>query len=52
MMDKNKLHIEIFIIIFMFIVISLCILFSLYYLSPSNYVLFDYDLDKLSSLTK
>ena len=43
MMYDNKLHIEIFILVFMFTVVSLCILFSFYYISPNNYKLYDYD---------
>jgi hypothetical protein len=42
-MYNNKLHIEIFILVFMFTVISLCILFSCYYISPNNYTLYDYN---------
>lgn len=42
-MHNNKLHIEIFILVFMFTVISLCVLFSFYYISPNNYKLYDYD---------
>ena len=45
MTHSNKLYIEIFILIFMFIVISLCILLSFYYMTPSNYMLFDYNPD-------
>jgi hypothetical protein len=43
MRPDNKLHIEIFILVFMFTVGSLCILFSFYYISPNNYVLYDMD---------
>lgn len=43
MMYDNKLHIEIFILVFMFTVVSLCILFSFYYISPNNYKLYDYN---------
>lgn len=42
-MSNNKLHIEVFILIFMFTVMSLCILFSLYYISPNNYKLSNFD---------
>ena len=42
-MYNNKLHIEIFILVFMFTVMSLCVLFSCYYISPNNYTLYDYD---------
>lgn len=51
-MYENKLHIEIFILFFMSIVISLCILFSLYYISPSNYVLYDFEPSNKITLTK
>ena len=51
-MYENKLHIEMFIVIFMFIVISLCILFSIYYISPSNYFLVNFDSKEKSILTK
>ena len=52
MVCNNKLHIEIFILIFMFTVISLCILFSFYYISPNNYVLFDYNSNEKYISTK
>jgi len=42
-MYNNKLHIEIFILVFMFTVSSLCVLFSCYYISPNNYILYDFD---------
>ncbi len=42
-MHNNKLHIEIFILVFMFTVMILCILFSIYYISPNNYLLFEYN---------
>ena len=51
-MYENKLHIEIFILIFMSIVISLCILFSLYYVSSANYVLYDFEPSNSITLTK
>lgn len=51
-MYENKLHIEIMILVFMFTVISLCILFSIYYISPSNYVLYDFEPNVMSTLTK
>ena len=41
-MQYSKLWIEIMILIFMFTTCSLCSLFCLYYLSPSNYVLYDF----------
>jgi len=51
-MYENKFHIEIIILIFMFIVVSLCSLFSIYYISPSNYVLYDFEPNIKSTLTK
>jgi hypothetical protein len=37
----NKIHIKIFVLCFMFIVISLCSLLCIYYVYPSNFLLFD-----------
>ena len=51
-MYKNIFYIEIFILTFMFTVISLCISFSVYYISPSNYVLYDFDSSAKNTLTK
>lgn len=51
-MEYHKLHIEILILVFMFIVCSLCSLFSLYYISPSNYVLYDFKDSNKKTLTK
>ena len=49
-MPNNKLHIEIFILVFMFTVMILCILFSIYYITPNNYLLFEHnDNNKLIS---
>jgi len=42
-MQNNKLHIEIFVLIFMFLVMSLSILFIFYYITPHNYVIYDYE---------
>lgn len=51
-MYENKFHIEILILVFMFTVVSLCILFSIYYISPSNYILYDFEPNEKSTLTK
>jgi hypothetical protein len=51
-MYENKFHIEVIILVFMFTVVSLCILFSIYYISPSNYVLYDFEPNVNSTLTK
>ena len=51
-MYKNIFYIEIFILTFMFTVSSLCILFSIYYISPSNYILYDFESNAKNTLTK
>lgn len=50
-MQYSKLWIEIIILIFMFTTCSLCSLFCLYYLSPSNYVLYDFKESNKKTLT-
>jgi len=50
-MQYSKLWIEIMILIFMFATCSLCSLFCLYYLSPSNYVLYDFKESNKKTLT-
>ena len=51
-MENSKLHIEILILVFMMTTLSLSILFSLYYISPSNYVLYDFKESEKPTLTK
>lgn len=51
-MEYHKLHIEILILVFMSTVCSLCFLFSLYYISPSNYILYDFKEGNKKTLTK
>lgn len=51
-MDYSKVHIEILILVFMFTTFSLSILFSLYYISPSNYILYDFTSSNKKTLTK
>lgn len=51
-MENNKLYIEILILVFMFVTCSLCILFTLYYISPNNYVLYDFKENNKQTLTK
>jgi hypothetical protein len=50
-MQYSKLWIEIIILIFMFTTCSLCSLFCLYYISPSNYVLYDFKESNKKTLT-
>jgi len=50
---KNKsFYIEMFILIFMLITISLSILFSIYYISPNNYVLYDFSDTNIKTFTR
>lgn len=50
-MQYSKLWIEIMILIFMLTTCSLCSLFSLYYVSPSNYILYDFKESNKKTLT-
>jgi len=50
-MQYSKIWIEIMILIFMFTTCSLCSLFSLYYVSPSNYVLYDFKESNKKTIT-
>lgn len=50
-MQYSKLWIEIMILIFMFTTCSLCSLFCVYYVSPSNYVLYDFKESNKKTLT-
>lgn len=51
-MEYSKLWIEMLILIFMFTVSSLCSLFSLYYITPYNYVLYEFKDSNKVTLTK
>jgi hypothetical protein len=51
-MENSKIYIEILILVFMFVTSCLCSLFSLYYISPSNYVLYDFKENNKRTLTK
>lgn len=51
-MEYNKFYIEILILVFMFTTFSLSILFSIYYISPSNYVLYDFEESNKPTLKK
>lgn len=51
-MKINKLCIEFLILLFMFITFCLCISFSLYYITPSNYKLYDFNENNKIVLTK